>query len=702
MVLEVNKRHMGLLKDILYEWHAQNRVSKFIIIASLVLVIFAYLPTLQFDYVTQDQWRAFRYPVNFQLYTERFRACSEGVFDFYTLTGRPLVWVPECIEHTFVESISDFKYFRPVALFIVLSTVIFLGFSLSNMVGFAAGVVTASVFVMAPGYSFMYLQSMPALMVLLSIIFSSISYILLRNNLKKDSVKTLRLLLPLVLFILACLSYPIYAFVVIPLILVDFGFDINTHLKDRLRILFISISFYLFCSIVYYVIVKLLQATINITKSLGDGSYEFAVELNFETLVSRIMELIDYFSIMPVTNYSLFLGFSLCFLLLFSVVPTWINSKDKKNRLQVFFGQSLLYFVLAVILLLASVSPWLFSKMPSISTRHLVSWYLFFSITSVGVVYIIAKSYLRQHFHRVLPFILIVILMPVSFVQHRLSILEVLTSGVEIQTMRSRLNIWINNNGWENQRFLLIIHPLANRLAGTDYLISDYNDNAVLSLSKNKVSVPWFVRALINETSLKNKFEIISCGLNYQSCVEVNLLDENKIVVSYANGHETITSSQKPFVINFSKITHNPVDPLILVKSPPPVPIVKATSRHILYGPEGLFYSKNPGWHASSPSVYPQKLTIDLRDIKQLNSLSFLPQDGNYQRMPNNMIINISKDGNTWEKVALFENVCKSTPIYEWHKVPLLESVDSQYVQIEILNNCGDPDLLTLKGLKIE
>ena len=43
-------------KNLLNFWKSQDAITKISIIAALILVVFAYLPTLQFDYVTQDQW----------------------------------------------------------------------------------------------------------------------------------------------------------------------------------------------------------------------------------------------------------------------------------------------------------------------------------------------------------------------------------------------------------------------------------------------------------------------------------------------------------------------------------------------------------------------------------------------------------------------------------------------------------------------
>src|SRR5262249_30608712 len=149
-----------------------------------------YLPTLYSDYATQDQWRAFRYSTAAQTAVYRGNACAEMIFPFYVQTGRPLVWPSECIEHAFAARISDFVFLRPIALLLVLATVVVLGRVLAPALGgLALGVVAATALVTSPSYSFMYLQGLPAAMVLLCVILAALSfgYFSQRNALSKAS-----------------------------------------------------------------------------------------------------------------------------------------------------------------------------------------------------------------------------------------------------------------------------------------------------------------------------------------------------------------------------------------------------------------------------------------------------------------------------------------------------------------------------------
>src|SRR5262249_34661994 len=153
-------------------------------------------------------------------------------------TGRPLVWMTECIEHAVVAKISDFIFIRPFVLAVVLATVVYVGRVLGSLIGSRiAGTLAATLFVMAPGYSFMYLQGGPALMVLIAPILAAASFDSLRKRLdaKPSSLSffVLKLWLPCLLFLAACMIYPIWAFLVVPLAFIAFAFDDIRPLRER-------------------------------------------------------------------------------------------------------------------------------------------------------------------------------------------------------------------------------------------------------------------------------------------------------------------------------------------------------------------------------------------------------------------------------------------------------------------------------------
>lgn len=76
-----------LVERMVAAWQLEDGLSRSVVLASLLLVIWAYLPTLQFDYVTQDQWRAFRYSTEPTSARDRAEACIHMLPTFYTLLG---------------------------------------------------------------------------------------------------------------------------------------------------------------------------------------------------------------------------------------------------------------------------------------------------------------------------------------------------------------------------------------------------------------------------------------------------------------------------------------------------------------------------------------------------------------------------------------------------------------------------------------
>ena len=56
----------------------------------------------------------------------------------------------------------------------------------------------------------------------------------------------------------------------------------------------------------------------------------------------------------------------------------------------------------------------------------------------------------------------------------------------------------------------------------------------------------------------------------------------------------------------------------------------------------------------------------------------------------------------SWIDVITAEDICAANAPDGWHTVKMPNQVKTQFLEIEILENCGDPSLLTLRGLKIE
>jgi hypothetical protein len=170
-------------------------------------------------------------------------------------------------------------------------------------------------------------------------------------------------------------------------------------------------------------------------------------------------------------------------------------------------------------------------------------------------------------------------------------------------------------------------------------------------------------------------------------------------VLAYTDGRVPIKSTDNPFLINNSTLTSRPVIPVIERFF---LPLVTATSQYVQYGPQGLFSAREPGWHAELHPKYPQTLNVDFQEAKSFGGIGLLPQDDSAVRAPKNIRINVSDDGKTWVPAAASEDSCATNAADGWHNVKFAERVKARYLQIEIFSNCGDPDLLTLRGLRIQ
>lgn len=699
----------------LQKWRAQNSLSKWTISFSLFLVLFAYLPTLQSDYVTQDQWRAFRYSTQAQTATDRAKACTNMLPQFYLLTGRPLVWMTECIEHAAVARISDFRLLRPIVLFIVIITVLYLGTILAPLVGGnAMGMFAATAFVMAPAYAFMYFQSMPAAMVLISVVLAVGSFNRLQNALHQAEqghfakVKFRDLWAPFFLFILGCLIYPAWAFLVVPLIWIAFGSDSKTPWRLKTKHLFMMLIFYLFAALFYYILVKITVAILLAHTGYVPhlGQYEVKLQMDTSMLWNRLIEVAKYFYEMPPLNFAVPRGILPTLLGLFSANIAWSAYKNKEVKLPTAVALSFVLFVFGCIVLIASISPWLFSRMDSLSTRHLLPWYLFFCAASIGLLTVVGKSLPGRVSQWTPVFALVAYIAPVAAVQNRLSFLEVTVSEIEIENMRLRLDDWLDHRGYLNNRHLLVVRPIMERPAFVERLLKgtgSTGENTVFSSAKNPVSIPWMINALLRERTdhpVGTSIPIVDCEFD-QVCANNVPSNDAKVVLSITNGDIPFISAEDPFIINNSLLTSRPVYPSVLHK--PSLRII-ASSQLGDYGPQGLLSAMQPGWHAARNPIYPQSIFVDFSEPRSFDLIELLPQDGYFTRAPKEIRIRTSTDNKLWSTVTVLSLPCRENPGAPegWRKVQLNNPVNARFLEVGIFSNCGDPDLLTLRGLRIK
>lgn len=705
--------------DVRNQWRMENLTSKSLIIASLFLVVIAYLPTLLLDYFPEDQSRAFRYSVLSQTPYQRAKECSKMITPFYVRTGRPLVWIGECIEHTAVNRIKDFKTLRPFNLAIALVTVLCLGATIAPIIGgLGMGVVAISLFVFAPGYSFMYFQGLTAAMVLFCLIISTASFSGLKlwlDRTKEEKISWFEKIpiTPLLLFIVACMIYPAWAFIVIPFALIYFGFDMNKSVSQRIRRFMITISFYFLASIIYYLIIKILIKFnfLGAAKLPNLGPYEVSILLNPSILLEKTILLIETFFKLSIINLSFGHGIYVISLGIFSVFVALQISRSRGSNIfilsTIFF--SICVFFVGFIVLIFSISPWIFSNKKDLTNlSYVLPWNLFLCVSFVGFfratltkISIISKD-------NIILFIMVFSLFPLAAVQNELSFLEIAASQIDIEAIRASIGNWIDNRGYVNSKLLLVVDP---KQPMPSFIYQLFHDDEGVDINLRlptagdpEDSIPWVFNAIFRERTdhpVGRSIDIIDCHFD-QKCAKENLAMGKIVLLQTYGGMDRIRVSEKPFVINLSMLTVNPVSPNIELDPKPDVPTITAISQFNSFGTQGLIYSSGSGWHAESPPKYPESLIIDFNKIKEVRTLKMLYQNGVPESGPRAIRVYVSSNGRYWMPMENFNNLCEMSEKDGWHVLKFSHASKTRYLKIEIRSNCGDPQLLTLRGLKFE
>lgn len=131
-----------------------------------------------------------------------------------------------------------------------------------------------------------------------------------------------------------------------------------------------------------------------------------------------------------------------------------------------------------------------------------------------------------------------------------------------------------------------------------------------------------------------------------------------------------------------------------------PTPKVTASSQSEKYGPEGLLLAMPPGWHSENPPKFPESLTVDFQSPREVRSLGLLQQEGQPARAPKAIRIEISDDGKSWTEVAGSDDACSPNTPDGWSNINFAKPVTIRYLKVIIFSNCGDPQFLTLRGLR--
>ena len=127
---------------------------------------------------------------------------------------------------------------------------------------------------------------------------------------------------------------------------------------------------------------------------------------------------------------------------------------------------------------------------------------------------------------------------------------------------------------------------------------------------------------------------------------------------------------------------------------------VTASSVLAPFLPDGLLEAEEPGWHAAPNAGFPQWVSFAFTEPKHIGSVGLLPQVQKWSRAPKQIVVETSDNGFTWSPAGKIANACPSSDS-AWAYYPLTTAITTQYLRLMILSNCGDPTLLSLRGVKL-
>lgn len=689
----------------------------------LFLTGLAFLPSILNDYATMDQWRAFRYSLQETSSGDRFAACADMVSDFYAMTGRPLVWQTECVEHATVANFEDFSQLRVPMLVLVLVAVVAVGWAFNTIIKRPSlAYAGAALAIMTPAFSFMALQGVTAAAVLATVPLSAASFVSLSRA--NDGSRTLPkqvgyYLSAAALFFFALLIYPAWAFLVVSFAVVAFLLSVDQSWRYRYTHLGIALTVVALTGLLYYVGVRIWVSS-NFTQEMTSslGSYEVNADLSVSRLLARFTVASDYMWSMPPTNVSALGGVSGVLIAAFTllrVIDVWRNAGWASTI------QFLAAMALSIFLMLSfAIGPWLVSGMSRPETRHLLVWSVFVAGVFVGLYQALEAASARLGVPRIVVrslgtiFLLVTAMLQFKFVGY-----ETHTSSREFQVYQDAIRGWVDRQGWREGRLIVVLRPpdatrstttnarpvdvadaLGTIQTRTDGLIPFARGSAWLASADNPVSIPWMVTAALREQadrlplSLKR---VVDCGAD-QTCMSSALQDPDSIVIGYADPLDALTVPRTPLLIDVSKLTSQPNMARVTLGAPMRV---SSSSQLQDFGPERLLSSGQPGWHAEVPVQYPQFVLFDFGSSRNFQSVTLTPQDGHPERMPSSINVELSKDGNDWKKVMSAKQNCPSPDLDYW-RVPFDTHHSARWWRVEVTENCGDSEYLTLKGLTFD
>jgi hypothetical protein len=542
-----------------------------VVIASLLLLGFAYLPTLQFDYAVRDQWRAFRLPESLTRLNE-LDMCASEALPFYVRSGRPLVWVGECIERALVSNIRDFWYLRLISFGILLATLLYLAAFLSESMGIETALFAATAFVMLPGFIFMAELGLNGAPVVLAVTTAVASFSQLRRSAFATGRNVLctRSARASVLFVIACFLYPAWAFSIVPLALIRCGLTETDSIAAKVRSCGRLLLFYAFASVIYFCLAKLMvwadlfgSANIN----MGDGRYEMSPHLAPAVLASRIGRAMwfvfdGYLWDLPIKRGLMSIG-----VIAFAALTCYRTSRERLG-----VPAQLLTVVVAGLTGFAgiglSMAPWLLSGMQEVHDRFFVAAYLL-PIVSIFAAVPATLGKLRAN-ARLCTIVGLCISLLAAFAVNKVTYLDVTASLIRTDFVRQEVNSWLDKRGYETVPLLLLVPPYGNnsgpRPAFIRRLLRDPDGSDTGKWSGDLNHYYEVVSAILRERQdhpVGRSVGLINCGFD-KACRDKNL-EQGEPVFAWlseseaAQGHAVVPAAYA--LINVSELTAQPIRP---------------------------------------------------------------------------------------------------------------------------------------------
>lgn len=538
-------------------------VRWFLGFAAFILFCLGYYPTLVAGYVTEDQWRAFRYAVPANDAAFRWRACYDMNLPFYVYTGRPLVFLGECAEHAWVASIHDFASLRPFVLLLVLISVPALGAALTRVVGsFTASVIVAAVMLYSPGYAFMYFQGLTGAPVILGALLAILASPCLNNSfdrvtLGRGLAASGWLASGFVLFLLSLLIYPAYSFLAVALAVLNFGFDDSYRFNARLARLVCSITTYAIASGAYYAMSKLTMHLYGIFYGvwpalavIASGPRAFVMHLTPLDLAQKVATLVVFFiRSEPIINFFGWSGW-LKMAAFASAIPAFILSSRRSGvgwRASVY--QTIAFAIVTVVLAIGSEAPWLVASPTPLLVHYTVPLQIlvvgFLAKLLVELVTVAGASRMREPRGAALA-LLCLMLVPATFRQNAMTMTEVMLSRTEISYMRAFVRNLVISGRFDRLQQIHVIRPYDPVVGVNKGFVSG-----------NPVGMLWFVTAVLREVLPAGKLkslDIADCQFD-RACIAQSA-QRGALVLSQSLPGDKPTLLELSAVLDYSMLPH--------------------------------------------------------------------------------------------------------------------------------------------------